>query len=118
MGEVNRAKDTRLRRDVAVKILPAAWVTDPERRSRFQREALAIAALNHPHICTLHDVGHDAGVDFLVMEFVEGATLAWRLQCGLLPLSEAIQYAREIARAIDAAHRRGVIHRDLKPSNI
>jgi serine/threonine-protein kinase len=117
MGEVYKARDTRLNRTVAIKVL-STELDRPDRRARFQREALAIAALNHPHICTLHDVGHDAGVDFLVMEFVEGTTLAARLNCGLLPLPEAIQYAREIARAIDAAHRRGVIHRDLKPSNI
>ena len=117
MGEVYKARDTRLNRTVAIKVL-ATELDRPDTRARFQREALAIAALNHPHICTLHDIGHDAGVDFLVMEFVEGETLASRLHFGLLPLPEAIQYAREIARAIDAAHRRGVIHRDLKPSNI
>jgi Tol biopolymer transport system component len=118
MGEVYRAKDTRLGRDVAVKILPAAWVTDPQRRSRFEREARAIAALNHPHICTIHDVGHDAGVDFLVMELLEGRTLAARLARGPLPLTEALARAIEIADALSKAHRQGIIHRDVKPGNV
>lgn len=118
MGEVYKARDTRLNRIVAIKVLAATALNRPEARARFQREALAIAALNHPHICTLHDIGHENGVDFIVMEYVEGETLASRLSRGSIPVSEVILYARDIARGVDAAHRRGVIHRDLKPSNI
>jgi tetratricopeptide (TPR) repeat protein len=118
MGEVYKARDTRLNRIVAIKVLTAAGLDRPQARARFQREALAIAALNHPHICTLHDIGHDQGHDFIVMEYVEGETLSLRLDNGPLPLPEALAYAREISRAIDTAHRRGVIHRDLKPANI
>ncbi len=118
MGEVYKARDTRLNRIVAIKVLTATALNRPEARARFQREALAIAAINHPHICTLHDIGHENGVDFIVMEYVEGETLAWRISRGSIPVAEAILYARDIARAVDAAHRRGVIHRDLKPSNI
>ena len=118
MGEVYRARDTRLKRTVAIKVLSSAMLERPEARARFQREALAIAALNHPHICTIHDVGHERGVDFIVMEFVDGETLASRLSRGALPIREAVHYAREIASAVDAAHRRNIIHRDLKPSNI
>ena len=118
MGEVYKARDTRLNRIVAIKVLAAAALNRPEARARFQREALAIAAINHPHICTLHDIGHENGVDFIVMEYVEGETLASRIARGSIPVAEVIQYARDIARAVDAAHRRGVIHRDLKPSNI
>jgi serine/threonine protein kinase len=118
MGEVYKARDTRLNRTVAIKVLRSATLDRPDARPRFQREALAIGSLNHPHICTLHDVGHERGVDFIVMEYVEGETLALRLPRGGFPLREAIQYARDIADAVDAAHRRGVIHRDLKPSNV
>jgi serine/threonine-protein kinase len=118
MGEVYRARDTRLKRTVAIKVLSSAMLERPEARARFQREALAIAALNHPHICTVHDVGHERGLDFIVMEFVDGETLAARLSRGALPIREAVRYAREIASAVDAAHRRSIIHRDLKPSNI
>jgi tetratricopeptide (TPR) repeat protein len=118
MGEVYKARDTRLNRIVAIKVLAATTLHRPEARARFQREALAIAAINHPHICTLHDIGHENGVDFIVMEYVEGETLAWRLARGRIPVSEVVLYARDIARAVDAAHRRGVIHRDLKPANI
>ncbi|HSC30050.1 MAG TPA: protein kinase, partial [Vicinamibacterales bacterium] len=118
MGEVYRAKDTRLGRDVAVKILPAAFTSDPQRRSRFEREARAIAALNHPNICTIHDVGHDQGVDFLVMELVDGESLATRLARGPLSLDEALARAIEIADALDKAHGQGIIHRDLKPGNV
>ena len=114
MGEVYKARDTRLNRIVAIKVLAATALNRPEARARFQREALAIAAINHPHICTLHDIGHENGVDFIVMEYVEGETLAWRLSRGSIPVQEAILHARDIARAVDAAHRRGVIHRDLK----
>ena len=118
MGEVYRARDTRLKRTVAVKVLSTEMLNRPEARARFQREALAIAALNHPNICTIHDVAHERGVDFIVMEFVDGETLAARLSGGALPIREAVHHAREIASAVDAAHRRDIIHRDLKPSNI
>jgi serine/threonine-protein kinase len=118
MGDVYQARDTRLQRIVAIKVLSAVTLSKTDARARFQREALAIAALNHPHICTLYDVGHEHGVDFIVMEHLEGETLAARLQRGRLPIDEALAYARDIARAVDAAHRRGVIHRDLKPSNV
>jgi tetratricopeptide (TPR) repeat protein len=121
MGEVYQARDVRLNRVVAIKVLATGALERPQARERFEREARAIAALNHPHICTLHDIGHDAGVDFLVMEYVDGKTLAARLAdavAGPLPIDEAIRYARQIAEAIDAAHRAGITHRDLKPSNI
>ena len=118
MGEVYRAEDTRLGRDVAVKVLPAAWAADAQRRLRFEREARAVAALNHPNICTIHDVGHDQGLDFLVMELVDGDSLATRLAKGPLPLDQAIGHAIEIAGALDSAHRQGIIHRDLKPGNV
>lgn len=118
MGEVYRARDPRLGRDVAIKVLPPDVAADPERRERFEREARAVAALNHPHICTLHDVGHQDGVDFLVMEYVEGETLAARLTKGRLPLDQTLKHAIEIAVALDAAHRHGIVHRDLKPANV
>src|SRR3984893_11904993 len=118
MGEVYRAKDTRLNRTVAIKVLPAHLADSPELRERFEREARTIASLNHPHICTLHDIGHQDGTDFLVMEYLEGETLAQRLARGPLPLDQVLQYAIEIADALDKAHRKGVTHRDLKPSNI
>ncbi len=118
MGEVYRAKDTRLGRTVAVKVLPRDLAADPDRRQRFQREARAVAALNHPNICTVHDVGHDEGLDFLVMELVEGESLATRLAKGPLPLDQALARAMEIADALDKAHRQGIIHRDLKPGNV
>src|SRR4029077_17942905 len=118
MGEVYRARDTRLDRTVAVKILTQGLEGTPEVRQRFDREARAISSLNHPHICTLYDVGHQDGIDYLVMEYVEGETLAARLAKGPLPLDEVLQYAIEIADALDKAHRKGVTHRDLKPGNI
>ena len=118
MGEVYRAQDTRLGRDVAVKILPAAFAADPQRRSRFEREARAIAALNHPNICTIHDVGHADGIDFLVMELVDGESLSTRLTRGPLPLADALARACEIADSLDRAHQQGIIHRDLKPGNV
>ncbi|HEX8817104.1 MAG TPA: protein kinase [Terriglobales bacterium] len=118
MGEVYRARDTRLDRDVAIKVLPAHLSSDPDLRQRMEREAKAISALNHPHICTLHDVGSQNGVDFLVMEHLEGETLADRLKRGPLPLQEALKIGREIAEALEKAHRRGIVHRDLKPGNI
>ncbi len=118
MGEVYRAKDTRLGREVAVKVLPAAWAGDAERRLRFEREARAVAALNHPNICIIHDVGHEQGIDFLVMELVDGDSLATRLAKGPLPLDQALGHAIEIADALDSAHRQGIIHRDIKPGNV
>jgi len=118
MGEVYRARDTRLDRSVAIKILPPHFSDDATRRQRFEREAKVISSLNHPNICMLHDVGQQNGVDFIVMEFAEGETLAERLEKGRLPLSQVLQYGAEISSALDKAHRNGVTHRDLKPSNI
>ncbi len=118
MGEVYRARDTRLERVVAIKILPPDLSDDVTRRQRFEREAKVISSLNHPHICTLHDVGQQDGVDFIVMEFLEGESLAERLQKGPLPVAQVLEYGRQIASALDKAHRHGVTHRDLKPGNI
>jgi serine/threonine protein kinase/Tol biopolymer transport system component len=118
MGEVYRARDTRLDRTVAIKVLPAAVADDPTFRERFDREARAVAALNHPHICALYDIGEDAGTAFLVMEYLEGDTLADRLAKGALPIDQALKYAIQIAEALDKAHRAGIVHRDLKPGNI
>ncbi len=118
MGEVYRARDTRLNRIVAVKVLPHAMSRDPARLHRFEREARAIAALQHPNICTLHDVGVQDGTQFLVMEYLEGETLAKRLQKGRLPIELTLRYGAEIAEALHAAHHRGIVHRDLKPANI
>ncbi len=117
-GEVYRAKDTRLDRLVAIKVLPSQRSADPELRQRFEREARAVSSLNHPHICTLHDVGSHDGVDYLVMEYVEGETLADRLTRGPLPLEEALRCAREIAAGLDEAHSKAIVHRDLKPGNV
>jgi len=122
MGEVYRARDTRLGRDVAIKVMPAHLADDPARRERFEREARAVSALNHPHICTLHDIGAQEidgrRVDYLVMEHVEGESLAERLAKGPLPPEQVLRCAVEIADALDRAHRKGIIHRDLKPGNI
>jgi Tol biopolymer transport system component len=118
MGEVYRARDTRLNRVVAIKVLPAHLADRPELRERFEREARTIASLNHPHICVLHDIGQQDGTDFLVLEYLEGETLAERLRKGPLPLEQVLQFAIEIADALDKAHRKGVTHRDLKPGNI
>jgi len=118
MGEVYKARDTRLDRIVAIKVLPAHLADRAELRERFDREAKTIASLNHPHICTLHDTGHQDGIDYLVMEYLEGETLAQRLAKGALPIQQVLQYAIEIADALDKAHRKGVTHRDLKPGNI
>ena len=118
MGEVYRARDTRLGRDVAVKILPAEFSADPVRKQRFEREAKTVSSLNHPHICVLHDVGSQDGISYLVMECVEGETLAKRLEKGPLPLEQVLKYGAQIADALDKAHRGGVVHRDLKPGNI
>src|SRR5467141_4040799 len=118
MGEVYRARDTRLDRTVAIKILPPHLSEDPILRQRFEREAKAISSLNHPHICVLYDVGKQDGTQFLVMECVEGETLAKRLERGPLPLEQALKYGMQIADALDKAHRTSVVHRDLKPGNI
>ncbi|MEZ5291610.1 MAG: protein kinase [Vicinamibacterales bacterium] len=118
MGEVYRARDTRLERTVAIKVLPSALADDPDRRVRFEREAKAVAALDHPHICGIHDVGEAGGTHYLVMPLVEGQTLADRLVKGPLPLAQALQIASEMADALASAHRHGIIHRDLKPANV
>jgi Tol biopolymer transport system component len=118
MGEVYRARDTRLDRTVAVKVLPRNLADNPELRQRFEREARAVSSLNHPHICVLHDIGRHEGIDFLVMEYLEGETLAARLAQGPLPLEQALQNAAQVADALSQAHRQGVYHRDLKPGNI
>src|SRR5713101_1866603 len=114
MGEVYRARDTRLDRTVAIKILPDALAADSQFRERFGREARAISQLTHPHICTLHDVGRDNLTDFLVMEYLEGQTLADRLTKGALPLTEALTIAIQVASALDRAHRASIVHRDIK----
>jgi serine/threonine protein kinase/Tol biopolymer transport system component len=123
MGEVYRARDTRLDRTIAIKVLPADIAADPAARARFEREARAVAALNHPHICTLHDIGRHAvadgsAIDFLVLEHLEGQTLAARLEKGPLPLDQVLTLGAEIADALDKAHREGIVHRDLKPANV
>src|SRR6266403_2695453 len=118
MGEVYRARDTRLDRTIAIKILPAQFSSDPVRKQRFEREAKTISSLNHPHICVLHDVGSQDGVDYLVMECVEGETLAKRLEKTALPLEQVLKFGAQIADALGKAHRSGVVHRDLKPGNI
>ncbi len=118
MGEVYRARDTRLERTVAIKILPAQFSSDPVRKQRFEREAKTISSLNHPHICVLYDVGHQNGIDYLVMECVEGETLAKRLEKGPLSLEQVLKFGMQIADALDKAHRSGIVHRDLKPGNI
>jgi eukaryotic-like serine/threonine-protein kinase len=118
MGEVYRVRDTRLDRTVAIKVLPSHVSGDPALRERFEREARTIAALNHPHICTIHDVGQHEGLDFLVLEFLDGETLANRLTKGALPADQALAIAIQIATALDKAHRAGIVHRDLKPGNI
>ena len=118
MGEVYKARDTRLERIVAIKALPDHVASDPDLRQRFEREAKAISSLSHPHICTLHDVGSEGGIEYLVMEYLEGESLAQRLTRGALPLPQVLRYAMEIAEALDRAHRQGVTHRDLKPGNV
>ncbi len=118
MGEVYRAKDTRLGRDVALKTLPDSVTQDPERLARFRREAQVLAALNHQHIASIYGLEETDGHRFLVLELVDGETLASRIQQGGLPIDEALTIAREIAEALAAAHERGIVHRDLKPANI
>lgn len=118
MGEVYLAKDTRLGRSVAVKVLPEGFTSDPRRRERFAREARALSSLTHPNICQIFDVGQSDGIDFLVMEYLEGDTLALRLMHGALPPSQVLTIGTEIASALESAHRQGIVHRDVKPSNI
>jgi serine/threonine-protein kinase len=118
MGEVYRARDTRLQRDVALKILPEAFASDPERLARFEREAQMLAALNHPHIAAIHGVEESSGMRALILELVDGETLADRIATGAIPVDEAIAIARQIADALEAAHEQGIVHRDLKPSNV
>src|SRR5262245_39004487 len=118
MGEVYKARDTRLERIVAIKVLPAAVSSSVEARQRFEREARTISQLSHPHICALHDVGSQDGVEYLVMEYLEGETLSDRLAKGALPLDQTLRYGQEIADALDKAHRQGIVHRDLKPGNV
>ncbi|MGH9498878.1 MAG: protein kinase domain-containing protein [Terriglobales bacterium] len=118
MGEVYRAHDSRLGRDVAIKVLPHQLHADADLKARFEREARVISSLQHAHICTLFDVGHQDGIDYLVMEYLEGETLAARLQKGLLPLDQVLAIAIQVADALERAHRHGIIHRDLKPGNI
>ena len=119
MGEVYQATDTRLGRTVAIKVLPEHLAADSERRHRFEREAKTISSLNHPHICTLYDIGEQNGTSFLVMEHLEGETLGDRLvREGPLPTEDAVRFACEIASALDKAHQWKIIHRDLKPSNV
>jgi len=118
MGEVYRARDTRLGRTVALKVLPTDSISSETARARFQREAKVVSQLSHPHICTLFDVGQDEGIDFLVMELVEGETLHARLGSGPLPVAEVIRLGAQIADALDRAHRQGIVHRDLKPGNV
>src|SRR5712672_2004383 len=118
MGEVYRAKDTRLDRTVAIKILPAHLSSDPLRKQRFEREAKTISSLNHPNICVLYDVGCQDGMDYLVMECVEGESLAKRLEKGALPIEQVLKVGAQIAGGLEKAHRAGIVHRDLKPGNI
>ncbi len=118
MGEVYKARDTRLERTVAVKVLPAHLSASPESRQRFEREAKTISQLSHPHICALHDVGREGDTEYLVMEYLEGETLAERLLKGPLPLEQTLRHGMQIADALDKAHRQGIVHRDLKPGNV
>src|SRR5262245_21917402 len=118
MGEVWRARDTRLQRDVAIKVLPDLVAAEPERLARLTREAQTLAALNHPNIAHIHGLEESGGVRALVMELVEGPTLADRIEQGALPIDEALAIARQIAEGLEAAHALGIVHRDLKPANI
>ncbi len=118
MGEVYRARDAKLQRDVAIKVLPADFAADPERLARFRREARVLASLNHPHIGAIHGFEDSSGIAALVLELIEGPTLAERLEKGPVPIGDALTIARQIAEALDAAHEKGIVHRDLKPANI
>ena len=113
MGEVYKATDTRLDRTVAIKVLPEHVAADPDLKQRFELEARTVAALNHPHICHLYDIGNRDGIDFLVMEYLDGEIVAQRLEKGALPLDQALTVTIEITDALDKAHRRGIVHRDL-----
>jgi len=115
MGEVYRARDTRLERTVAVKVLNSNLSVNPELKQRFEREARAVSTLLHPHICVLHDIGHQDGTDFLVMEYLEGETLSTRLKRGPLPMGQFWKIAIAVADALDKTHRASIVHRDLKP---
>src|SRR5438093_5269299 len=118
MGEVYRGRDTKLKRDVAIKILPEEFARDADRVSRFQREAEVLASLNHPNIAAIYDVQEAEGSRFLVLELVEGETLADRIQRGPIPVNEALGIAKSICEALEAAHEKGIVHRDLKPANV
>src|SRR5216110_542029 len=118
MGEVYRARDTKLNRDVAIKVLPDLFASDAERLARFSREAQTLASLNHPHIAAIYGIEESSGVRALVMELVEGDDLSQRIPRGAVPLDEALPIAKQIADALEAAHEQGIIHRDLKPANI
>jgi len=118
MGEVYRAADTRLSRHVALKVIAPQWSSDRQIRLRFEREARAISALSHPHVCTLHDIGEQDDLEYLVMEYVEGETIADRLLRGPLAVDELLRYAMEMADALETAHACGIVHRDLKPGNV
>ncbi|HVR30485.1 MAG TPA: serine/threonine-protein kinase, partial [Thermoanaerobaculia bacterium] len=118
MGEVWRATDSRLKREVAIKVLPAAFTADRERLARFEREAQTLAALSHPNIAAIHGLEESGGVRALVMELVDGEDLSARIARGALPLDEALPIARQIAEALEAAHEQGIVHRDLKPANV
>ncbi|MCI0614806.1 serine/threonine protein kinase, partial [bacterium] len=118
MGEVYRSKDTRLDRIVAIKILSSHLSPNVDLKARFEREARTVSSLSHPHICSLYDIGEQDGVSYLVMEFLEGQTLAERLTKGALPMEQVLRYGIQIADALDRAHKAGIIHRDLKPGNI
>ncbi len=118
MGEVYRAKDTRLGRDVAIKVLPAGFGTDADRLQRFEQEARAAAALNHPNILAVYDIGAHESAPFIVSELLEGETLRERLTAGPLPVRKATDFGIQIAQALSAAHEKGIVHRDLKPENV
>src|SRR5436853_3239951 len=118
MGEVYRARDTKLKRDVAIKILPGEFSPDPDRVSRFQREAEVLASLNHPNIAAIYDLQEANGSRFLVLELVEGETLAERIKCGAIPVAEALGIATQMVEAMEYAHDKNVMHRDLKPANV
>jgi len=118
MGEVYLARDTRLHREVAIKVLPPHLAATSDARARFEREARAVSSLNHPNICTLYDVGRESGVDFLVLEKIDGETLAARIARGRLPADQVLRLGIQIADALDRAHRAGIVHRDLKPANV
>src|SRR5438552_13409666 len=118
MGEVYRARDLRLGRDVAVKVVPEALVQDPDRLARFEREARAVAALAHPNILVLHDIGHEQGIPFAVTELLEGGNLRSRLGAGPVPWREALDVGTAVAEGLAAAHAKGIIHRDIKPENL